>query len=221
MNTYIISDIHGCNDTFRKALKSIALKKTDKLILLGDLIDRGPDSKAVLDTVLLLIEHGFDIECVMGNHEKMFLNAFKDITERVNWIKNGGKETLKSFLVSKIERIPNKYIKFIKTFKTHLELGKYIFVHAGINMTLKEPFEDVHSLLWLRNWKEFYDEKWLNGRVVIHGHTPKSKEELEKQFFEKNKVLCIDNGSFLNNRNGFGAICVLNLEKMLVHFESP
>ncbi len=219
MSTYVISDIHGCNSSFKQALKSIQFKKTDKLILLGDLIDRGADSKGVLDTVLLLIEHGFDVECIMGNHEKMFLDSFEDITAKVNWMKNGGKETLKSFLTSDITRIPDKYISFIRSFNTYMIIDKYILVHAGLDMTKDDPLDDEFSLLWLRDWEKVYNKSWLGDRIVIHGHTPTKESEIISRFEGNKDVLCIDNGVFIEDRQEFGAICVLNLDDFSLYFE--
>lgn len=219
MSTYIVSDIHGCNDTFRKALKSIKLKKKDTLIILGDLIDRGPDSKGVLDTLLLLMNHDFNVIILRGNHEQMFLDSFEDVTQKVNWMKNGGKETLKSFSTSDIERIPKKYIELIKSTKLYLEKDDFIFVHAGINMKEKNPFSDVYSLLWLRDWQKLYDKEWLGKRRIIHGHTPKSISEITSQFANNERVLCIDNGSFMKTDKGYGGLCIVKLDDLSLHFE--
>lgn len=216
-NTYVISDIHGYNDTFRKLLKKIKLKKSDRLVLLGDLIDRGPDSKGVLDTVILLIEHGFNITCIMGNHEDMFLKAQNDVAAKIHWLKNGGNETLTSFLTSSIEKIPSKYFDLISTFQPYLEIDDYILVHAGINMNLDSPLQDLKSLLWLRDWERMYDKNWLGNRTVIHGHSPITKSEIENQFQNDKKVFNIDNGCF-RNESGYGGLCCYNLKNKNLNF---
>lgn len=218
MSVYVISDIHGHNTTFRKLLKKIKLKKTDKLILLGDLIDRGPDSKMVLDTVLLLINHGFDITCVMGNHEKMLLDSFEDFSSKMNWIRNGGEKTLESFLTSSIEKIPTKYIDFIKSFKLYHELENFIFVHAGIDMKKEHPFEDTKSLLWLRNWEEKFDSEWLGDRYVIHGHNPTKRQEIINQIKDSKRVIGIDNGSYIEKEE-YKGLCAFNVSKLEFTFE--
>ncbi|KIX21236.1 hypothetical protein SY27_10825 [Flavobacterium sp. 316] len=219
MSTYIISDIHGCNLTFRKALKTIKLKKQDTLVILGDLIDRGFDSKGVIDTIFLLLENQFNVICVKGNHEQMFIESFTDITSKVNWMKNGGKDTLKSFLTSDIERIPMKYVDFIKSMKTYYILDGYIMVHAGIDMTVKEPLKDEKSLLWLRDWEEKYDATWLGERKVIHGHTPTTKMNIINQVKENKKIVCIDNGVFVNDKDEYGSLCILKLDDLTFYFE--
>lgn len=215
MRTFAISDIHGNNEAFRKALKFVKLKKTDNLILLGDFIDRGDDSKGVLDTILLLKENGFKIICLMGNHEDMLLKAFENKNYLNSWIKNGGDKTLLSFLTSSIEKIPQKYIDLIKSFVYFYELNNFIFVHAALNMLIDNPFSDLHTILWERDPYKYYDEKWLGNRILIHGHNPKEKDLIINDL--KNKILCIDNGSFLD-KEGFGNICILELEKFNCNF---
>ncbi|WCC43993.1 metallophosphoesterase [Tenacibaculum finnmarkense] len=130
MRTFVISDIHGKNALFRKALKSVKLKKTDTLIILGDLIDRGENSKGVLDTIFLLKDNGFNVELVLGNHEKMFLDSFENEEEHTKWMINGGDKTLMSFLTSKIEKIPKKYIELINSSKNYLLKDNFILVHV-------------------------------------------------------------------------------------------
>jgi serine/threonine protein phosphatase 1 len=217
MSTYVISDVHGCNEKFRAALKSIKLKKTDTLILLGDLIDRGHDSKGVLDTVLLLLEHDFNVICLKGNHEQMLLDSFIDVSAKVNWLKNGGTETLSSFITSNIENIPIRYIEFIKTFKNYLEIGNLFLVHAGLNLDMENPLEDLHSMLWMRNQEDFINHPWLKNKILIHGHNPTRKVEILKQFENQLPIRCIDNGCFME-RNGYGEICVLRIEDLKIHF---
>lgn len=217
MGTFVISDIHGYNDTFRKALKFIKLKKTDTLILLGDLIDRGNDSKGVLDTVLLLIENGFNIICLKGNHEQMLIEAFDSIQSKINWLKNGGDMTLSSFYTSSIEKIPPSYIDFIKSFKSFYTYNNFIFVHAGLDMNLENPFADEYSLLWMRDPENYLNETWLQNRTVIHGHNPTSQNQIKENINNRAKIICIDNGCFMK-REGYGSMCVLEIENLSYNF---
>ncbi|MFK7114089.1 metallophosphoesterase family protein [Flavobacterium oreochromis] len=217
MRTFVISDIHGNNNAFRKALKHVGLKKTDKLILLGDFIDRGNDSKEVLDTIFLLIENGFNVVCLKGNHEEMFLNSFENQVNLNTWLKNGGDKTLMSFLTSSIEKIPKKYIDLIKSFINYYIQDKFIFVHASINMKIENPFSDINTILWERETYKFYDENWLGERIIIHGHNPTAKNEIVKNIENKDKIICIDNGTFLKKEE-FGSICVLELDNFNYNF---
>lgn len=221
MSTYIISDIHGCNKTFRKALKNVALKKTDNLILLGDLIDRGIDSKGVLDTVILLRDHGFNVICIKGNHEQMLIDGLNDTYAKVQWIRNGGKQTLQSFLTSDITGIPQSYIDFINSFEDYVLLRDYILVHAGLDMTLKNPFEDKESLLWLREWEPVYNKIWLGNKKLIHGHTPLKDFQIIEQLDPPHpQVWGIDGGVYLRGDEGYGKLCIFELETKKVHFQN-
>lgn len=217
MRTFIISDVHGNNSLFRKSLKTVGLKKADKLIILGDLIDRGKDSKGVLDTILLMLENGFEIEILLGNHEEMFLDSFKNPNNLNKWMLNGGDKTLQSFLTSKIEKIPPKYVELIQSFKTHLEIENYILVHAAVNMKISDPFEDIKTILWEREPIKYLDLDWLGDRKVIHGHHPKSKVEIIESIKNKNPIIGIDNGVYLKNEN-YGSLCILELETLKFQF---
>lgn len=217
MRTFIISDIHGNNELFRKSLKQIGLKKTDKLLLLGDLIDRGPDSKGVLDTIILLLESGFNIECLIGNHEKMLLDASLNTNNLNLWVINGGDKTLSSFLTSSIEKIPLKYYELLNSFKYFLEMDNFIFVHAALNMKIENPYTDTETILWERDPFKYLNIEWLGNRKLIHGHNPKSQEFILKSIENDEKIICVDNGTYLNKKN-YGTLCVLELENLKLNF---
>jgi serine/threonine protein phosphatase 1 len=210
MRVFVLTDIHGKNDLFRKALKQIGLKKADKLILLGDLIDRGKNSKGVLDTIFLLLESGFDITCLIGNHEQMFLDSFEDINKLNLWLMNGGDKTLSSFLTSSIEKIPPKYIKLLKSFKYYHEHEQYILVHAALNMKIENPYSDLKTLVWERDPFEYLDKNWLGKRTVVHGHNPTIKSSIEESINNNSPIISIDNGVYMV-KEGYGSMCVLEL----------
>ncbi|NOQ76043.1 MAG: hypothetical protein GQ574_28815 [Crocinitomix sp.] len=218
MSKYLISDIHGDNEAFINAIDWMDLKKDDELILNGDLIDRGIDSKGVLDTTMDLIENGYNVTCLKGNHEQMFLESLNDFSTKINWIRNGGREFLLSFNTTDLSEIPSKYIDFVSSFDLYALRSNYIIVHAGINMLSESPFDDIKSMLWLRDWQKVYDKKWLGNRRVIHGHTPMTKTNIIDQFDTNKDVICIDNGSFLKGID-YGSLCVLNLDDFKVHFQ--
>lgn len=217
MSTYVISDIHGCNEKFRRALKLVGLNKTDTLVLLGDLIDRGSGSKEVLDTVFLLEDYGFNIISLKGNHEDMLLKARENPIHESNWLRNGGNQTLESFSTSDIDRIPSNYINYLSQMPLYLEIGKFILVHAAIDMTAPDPFRDEQTMLWGRNWEKLYDSNWLGNRIIIHGHTPMPRNEIVSQLESERNIICIDNGSFRNDE-GFGEVCVLKLDDLSIKF---
>src|SRR5215218_1348691 len=98
MPRYAISDIHGCCKTFRYMVEEVLhLQASDQLFLLGDYIDRGPDSKGVIDFILELRAKGYRVETLMGNHEFMMLETWEDASYLPLWLRNGGDTTLASF----------------------------------------------------------------------------------------------------------------------------
>jgi serine/threonine protein phosphatase 1 len=193
------------------------LKKSDTLIVLGDLIDRGTDSKGVLDTIILLLDSGFSIKCLLGNHEQMFLDSFKSLDVLNLWLTNGGDKTLFSFLTSSIEKIPLKYYNLIQSFSYHLEIDNYIFVHAGLNMNLENPFSDRNTMLWTREPRKYLNKTWLGNRKVIHGHSPKSEQSILTSILHNEEIISIDNGVFLTKPD-FGSLCILQLETFQINF---
>lgn len=212
MSFFVIGDIHGYDDAFRKALKSVSLKKSDTLLLLGDLIDRGPKSKDVLDTLMLLKDNGFNnIICLKGNHEEMLLKAIDNENEEYIWLKNGGDKTLKSFKVNFADKIPKKYIELIKSFKYYHIENEFIFVHAGLNLKIETPFDDTDSMIWIRNMdiKDLENSK-LKNKVIIHGHTPKTKDDILNSININSSIICLDNGVFLE-KEGYGKLIVFDM----------
>lgn len=214
---FAITDIHGRNDLFRKALKYITLKKTDKLILLGDIIDRGEDSKGVLDTIFLLLDNGFDVTCLIGNHEKMLLDALVNLDKFNLWMFNGGDKTLSSFLTSSIEKIPTKYIALIKSFKYYCTYRNYILVHASLNMKIENPFSDVETIIWDRNPYEYMNKDWMENRILIHGHNPISQNEILDSIEMDTPIINIDNGVYIK-KDVFGSMCVMELNQKKITF---
>lgn len=215
--TFAISDIHGNRNAFRKALDEIGLQKSDQLILIGDLIDRGVDSKGVLDAVLSLRQDKFDVVCLRGNHEEMLLDALRDPLQDYRWLMNGGKECLASFGVDSVEKIPLEYIDLINSFQYYHQTEKYIFVHAALDMQLADPFADTHTMLWSRDQKRLLNTDWLGKRVLIHGHTPTHENVITDSVFEMNRIICIDNGSYFQ-KEGYGSLCVLQLDNFKARF---
>lgn len=126
---FAIADIHGCFDFLKELVKSkIQLDKDDKLILLGDYIDRGKKSKEVVDCIINLQEKDYDITPLIGNHELLLLETFEDEKNKPKWIQNRGDETLKSFDISSIKDISPKYLDFFTNLKNYFSIEDYLFV---------------------------------------------------------------------------------------------
>ena len=206
MRQFVIGDIHGCKVSLVALLKKIDVQFDDEIYFLGDYIDRGRDSKGVLDTIFTLIGAGHKVTCLCGNHEAMLLGGYEgNRDEAQDWWKNGGKKTLQSFNVQYLQDIPPQYIAFMEAMPLVVEVGDYILVHGGLNFNAKNPLMETQQMLWIRDWYGKIDYKWLGNRYIIHGHTPQSVEKTQAQFalLEQNRVLnidcgCVFNGDFLN-----------------------
>lgn len=218
MPTYAIGDIHGCDRSFQALLEQIALQPGDALILLGDLIDRGPDSKGVIDRVFQLQEAGHSVTCIRGNHEQLLLNARLDPDKVELWLMNGGRQTLESFGVSQPQDIPKLYLTFFRSMPYFYETGRYLCVHGGLNFSRPHPLERPEALMWARAWYEQIDYDWLGERIVLHGHTPTELKTIEAQQKEilQNKYLNLDNGcvyAYMNVlRSDLGRLLAFSLD---------
>jgi serine/threonine protein phosphatase 1 len=193
---YAIADIHGCCKTFHALIEKLQIKGSDHLYLLGDYIDRGPDSKGVLDTIMNL---GCKVVALMGNHENMWLRASVKMGDPVLcdaninvWMENGGQATLKSF--AGIDTKP--YLAFLRDLPLFLELDDFFLVHAEFDFSLPDPFgkAGIDSMLWGRG-KPYHGKK-----PVLCGHTPLPLEQIQAGL-QTNKIN-IDNGCCYVNRIG-------------------
>ena len=203
--TFAIGDIHGCNTTFKLLLQQLALQPGDVLYCLGDYIDRGPDSKGVIDTILALRAEGHTVHTLRGNHEQLLLEALESPFNVPLWVRNGGDATLKSFGIKRITQIPAPYADFFHQTEDYLIAGDTILVHAGLNFSLDDPFEDHYAMLWTR--EPFIDAQWLGNRIVVHGHTPTPLERIRQQ---EGPLYNLDGGCVYSQK-GYGNLIAMNL----------
>jgi len=208
---FAISDIHGCLITFKALLQKIDLKKEDDLFLLGDYIDRGKDSKGVIDHIWYLQKEGFRIHCLRGNHEQMMLDAKIHNDKEPMWLRNGGKETIESFPNNIVN---NDYFNWIISLPYYFETQDYLLVHAGFNFRDYTPFHDSTAMMWIRNWYDDLNRNWLGNRFIIHGHTPTRKPILEERLknISKMPVVNVDCGCCFE-KEGLGYLAAFDLDK--------
>jgi serine/threonine protein phosphatase 1 len=174
---YVIGDVHGCLFELKEVLARTdsMIKEDDEYVFLGDYIDRGPDSKGVID---LLIErsktHPIKHTFITGNHEEMMLE------EEHYWAINGGIETLKSYGIEPdddrsrkyLEHIPEDHLRFLLGLKEHYKVGRTVCVHAGLNPSVCLTQQERDVKIWAREWVG-YDGPYADGSLVVYGHTPK------------------------------------------------
>lgn len=212
---FVIPDIHGCALTFHHLIHQILqIRKSDRMYLLGDMIDRGPRSKEVLDHIMELRDRGFSVACLRGNHEQMLLDAPGSADSLRTWIVNGGYATLDSFRVSKIADIPQRHLKFLQGLPFYLELEDYILVHGGMNFDSGQPFSDTHAMLWKRTVS--IDRRQTSGRRLISGHTPHSRNDIRASL--ATDMVTLDNGCVYRDQ-GLGALAALELNSQELVFQ--
>lgn len=203
-----IGDIHGCANTLHKLIwDEIRIRKSDTIYCIGDYIDRGPDSKGVIDLIIDLRKKGYQIRTLRGNHEQLMLDSAKDRQAHLDWYLNGGDTTLKSFGVSSFRDFKSEYKDFFSRTRFYYTNGPYIFVHAGLNLGPEDPFEDRHAMMWIRNFT--IDKQKLGDRKIIHGHTPKPLKVIVNP--EREDVYNLDAGCVYKDRLGHGYLVALNL----------
>lgn len=195
-NIFAIGDIHGCFDKLAALMEKIPICfGQDKLVFLGDYIDRGPDSFNVVEYLINLKKRYRNIIFLKGNHEDMLANYLSG-TGIINFLANGGQQTLESYNRHKKpdakNLIPPEHIDFFKSLDLYYETDDYIFVHAGLKD--KIPLKDQQSfdLLWIRH--DFTKSQYDFGKRVVFGHT-----YFRKPFIQPNKI-GIDTGAVYGNK---------------------
>jgi serine/threonine protein phosphatase 1 len=175
--TFAIGDIHGCLEKLKSLLAACDAfrdSQSARFIFLGDYIDRGPQSKDVLD---LLIKGGGrrdrDFVCLRGNHEEMLIRAAdKERSDRdlMTWWGNGGEATLKSYGVDDPSDVPAEHLDWLRSLPLHISDPHRLFVHGGIRPGIALSSQSAEDLLCIR--EPFLSSAADHGAIVVHGHTP-------------------------------------------------
>lgn len=205
--TFAIGDIHGCHEAFQRMLfDEIKITRQDKLYCIGDYIDRGRNSKEVIDTIISLKEKGYRIHTVRGNHEQMMMESGQSEEHFELWFMNGGDTTLQSFGIDGYEEMPEKYKQFFRSTEFCIITKRYVFVHAGLNFTHKDIFEDKEAMLWIRNFAP--DQPALKNKILVHGHTP---QPLSYMLSQAGNCINVDGGCVYSGRKNYGNLVAISL----------
>ena len=210
---YAIGDIHGRLDLVDALLEMIDADDAargpaaSELIFLGDLVDRGPDSSGVVER-LMALRGTRPVRYLKGNHEEVFLRAMAGDLKALRFlIRIGGRETLLSYGISEHEyrdldfeelmalarrKVPIVHLEFLAAFEKWIEVGDYLFVHAGLRPGIKVEDQKASDLCWIR--EEFLDHRDSFGKMVIHGHS--ITQDVDKR---PNRI-GIDTGAFASGR---------------------
>ena len=195
---YCIGDIHGRLDLLEELHGMIRADAAEfegskGLVYLGDFIDRGAQSKQVLDLLVEQPLDDFDAVCLLGNHEQCMLDFLVQPQAAAAWLNFGGQVTLLSYgvglgrvqIMQQVEllrdeleeKLPPSHLEFLQSCRTIHTEGSYCFVHAGIRPGVGLEEQSPEDLLWIRD--EFIRSKANHGHIVIHGHS--ITEEVEWQ----------------------------------------
>jgi serine/threonine protein phosphatase 1 len=188
-----IGDIHGCLDALAALIDAIEPQQKDTIITLGDHIDRGPNSKGVIDRLIALGKR-CKLVALMGDHEEMMLDAINDLTKLRRWLNCGGVETLRSYgwRPGSPKRalkgwIPDDHQKFLNDCRPFYEISRHLFVHAGYLPELpidKQPMQ----ALWWRVTDAATAKPHSSGKIAIVGHTA----QLSGEVLDLGFLICID-----------------------------
>lgn len=189
---YAIGDVHGRLDLLQELIDRIAdddlargAAASTELIMLGDFVDRGPDSAGVIDYMMQLREWWPAITCVQGNHEEVFLTAARGDESALRFMTRiGGRETLLSYGATEqdldqmtlgqlrdwlMSAVPERHLQFIESMSEKALIGDYAFVHAGVRPQVPMAEQEARDLRWIRD--EFLTFEAPHDYFVIHGHS--------------------------------------------------
>ena len=206
---YAIGDVHGRSDLLDRLIAAIDADDAARgaaetmLIFLGDLVDRGPDSAGVVERAMALKAAGRRVRFIKGNHEEVFLTALAGHEGAMRFfVRIGGEETLASYGIAGAEyrdadfdglttlaqaRVPEAHWAFLDGFEDQVEVGDYLFVHAGVRPGVPLDAQARSDLRWIR--EPFLGHEGDHGRVIVHGHTISAEVE------ERGNRIGIDTGA--------------------------
>jgi serine/threonine protein phosphatase 1 len=209
---YAVGDIHGRRDLFEALLAAIdeddaaAAPAETTVVLLGDLVDRGPDSAGVIELARQW-QRRRRVRILGGNHEEMFLRGFDELEIFRHFLRHGGRETVLSYGIDRArflqatmeeaqqlmrDAVPREDIVFLAGFEDMVQIGDYVFVHAGIDPRVALDEQKPRDLRWIR--EPFLSHPDSHGPVVVHGHTISDEPE------DCGNRIGIDTGAFMSGR---------------------
>jgi serine/threonine protein phosphatase 1 len=200
MRRFVIGDIHGCAKALRSVIETIDPRIDDEIVLLGDYIDRGPDSRNVIEQILELRERCHVVP-LRGNHEIMLLGVVLRGLNDTVWVENGGAATVASYGGS-LARIPADHLDFFQQLESYHETGDSIFVHAGYHPE-KDMYEMDSATTYWNHLPDPLPAPHKSGKRVFVGHTPQPSG----QVLYGGHVVCVDTYCF-----GGGYLTAMNTD---------
>lgn len=182
-----IGDIHGCSRSLNALLEAISPAPEDVIVTLGDVLDRGPDSRGAINR-LIELSHNCNLKGVMGNHEEMLLSVIRGDSSPMKWVQYGGAATLDSYgFQGDLSVIPREHLAFLESFVDFVESDQHFFVHANYDPQLPLDRQNPSYLRWL-SLNESFPTRHLSGKIAVVGHTAERSGEV----FSSQHLKCID-----------------------------
>jgi serine/threonine protein phosphatase 1 len=185
--TIAIGDIHGCLAALETLLAAIRPQSDDTLVLLGDYVDRGPNSRGVIERLLLLQEQ-CRLVPLLGNHDEMLLRVYDGQRQiYVDWLLYGGSATLESYDTTQPEDIPATHIEFLRGCRLYYESERHFYVHGSYLAELPLEGQPRQTLLW-ESIKSCRPGPHCSGKTAVLGHSSQKTGEI----LDLGYLKCID-----------------------------
>lgn len=219
---YAVGDIHGRLDLLERLLAMIEGDSSRRaeaetlIIFLGDLVDRGPDSRGVVDRLIRFARERGATRFLMGNHEEVFLRAVEGDLRALRFLlRIGGRATILSYGIGDEdyrrlgfedlaallrEKVPEEHVRFLSAFERWIEVGDYLFVHAGLRPGVPLEEQTMSDLCWIR--EDFLRHREGFGKMVVHGHS------ITDEIDQRTNRIGIDTGAFAS-----GKLTAIGLER--------
>lgn len=183
---FSIGDIHGCSIALAALIDAIELQPQDTLVTLGDFVDRGIDSRGVLEQ-LIALQSKCNLVPILGNHDEMMLHSRDGKSDFQFWLNCGGDTALDSYgSTSQLSLIPQSHFRFLESCHSYYETETHIFVHANYKPDVPLDQLDDHTLRWLSLRDYVPPSRHCSGKTFVVGHTP------QLEILDLGYLICID-----------------------------
>lgn len=217
---FAATDLHGCLRTFRYLVEQeLRLRPTDHLYLLGDYVNKGPNSAGVLDYIMQLQDAGYQVQCLRGNHEHELLATIGGEANANTMWKSAAEQrmTLASFGVVQATAIAPRYVAWLAALPLTLELPDFVLVHAGFDFALPpdQLRQDTHSMLYCKHF--VFDPSRLAGKRLLHGHVPTPVAEVRASVAARAGAIGLDTGCAFRLNPELRHLAALDLDTWQLH----
>lgn len=181
-----IGDVHGCAGALKLLLDVVCPLATDTFVFLGDCVDRGPDSRGVIEQMLALSDL-CQVIPLLGNHEEMVLAAHDRPGTATEWLRHGGREMLASYEVESAREITREHLLYMRTWRDFWETSRHFFAHGGY-----DPETPLADQEWgFQRWQAIHwaiPEPHLSGKIAVVGHSAQKTGKV----LDAGHLICID-----------------------------